>query len=294
MNHLVRMRCKPLIASALLSLPLLAGLHGAAHAAELYRVDGVAVTGSNRLLGRPLWDLGENLGNQAGFTFVYGYNPGASLPFEIDETSSPDTILASGFDVTYLALFGLTPDDLDPSLINVPLHQIPVLSTPDDQRSPLPMSNDVAGDVRSRAAFQGPITLGQWLGGKGRANIRCRDDGTAHFDLRLSGLLPGGLYTFWGVWSFDRDGDGVGDVVGGVPLGGVPNMLVADDQGKASARRDLNFCPQHETRLKYLTVAYHSELRGFGAVPDQALDGAPGGTTAHAAVSFPINAVPVY
>lgn len=293
MTRIFHMRCKLLVASALLSLNLLPGPGGALQAAELYKVDGVAVTGSNRLLGKPLWDLGENLGSHAGFSFVYGYNPGASLPFEIDETSPPDTVLASGFDVTYLALFGLTPDDLDPSLINVPLHQIPVLSTPDGRRTQLPMSTDVAGDVRSRAAFQNPITLGQWLGAKGRADILCRDNGTARFDLRLSGLLPNSLYTFWGVWSFDQDGDGIGDVVGGVPLGGVPNLLVADREGNASTRRELNFCPHHETRLKYLTVAYHSEQRGFGAVPDQALDGAPGGTTAHAAVSFPINAVPV-
>lgn len=268
-----------------------AGLSASAHATEVFYVEGVSVTGSNRNFGEPIWDLGD-IGD-TGFEFVFGHNPNGDEPFYLTEDTPGDTVLVGGADPGYLQLFGLVPEDLDPELVNAPLHAMPVVAGPDGTRAQLPNIMDVPGIVLGRNADNAPVTLESWMASEGRAKIVCYDDGSGFLDMRLRRMIPNGMYTIWGVWSRDTTGDGVPNSIGGTPLGGVPNVVMTDRRGRARVQRVLNMCPfDTEDRLKYFTVAYHSELRNKGGVPDQALAGAPGGTTAHAAMSFPINVVP--
>lgn len=257
---------------------------------SVLRIRGQAITGSNRLFSQPIWDLGESLGS-SGFNFIFAHNPGQAEPLAITESTPMNAVLASGLDNNYLALFGLTADSIDPSLVNVPIHKIPVLSGPAGQIFQLPAALDVGATIRSRVATNKPVTLKKWLSAKAIAVFKCYANETSSVVIKFKSLIPDSIYSAWGVYSFDTDGDGLGDQIGGVPLGGVPNILVADKNGSAKMSRKLNFCPKEEPRLKYLTVAYHSDTNNNGAVPDQALLGMPGGTVAHAAISFPINVV---
>lgn len=257
---------------------------------SVMRVRGKAVTGSNRLFNEPIWDLGEALGF-SGFNFIFGYNPEHNEPLALTRYTPRNTILASGFDRDYLALFGLTPNDIKSELVNIPVHKMPVLSGPSGEISQLPSVMDVGAKTRSRIASNKPVTLKKWLSAKAIAKFKCYSDGTSTVGIRLKSLIPNSIYSAWGVYSFDTNNDGLGDQIGGVPLGGVPNILLADSKGTAKIFRKLNFCPRDEPSLKYLTVAFHSDANINGAVPDQALLGLPGGTIAHAAISFPINVV---
>lgn len=256
----------------------------------IIRSQGRAVTGSNRLFGEPIWDLGEALG-PFGYNFIFAHNPGQAAPLPITRDTPRSTLVASGIDLNYLAFFGLTEADIDPSLLNVPIHQSFVLSGPSGQLAQLPGVLDVGAKVRSRIASNQPVSLEKWLSARGVARFRCSAENTSTVRIRLRSLIPDAMYSAWGVFSFDMDGDGLGDSIGGVPLGGVPNLLIADSRGNATIVRQLNFCPDNEPTLKYLTVAYHPDTNNNGAVPDQALLGQPGGTLAHAAVSFPINVI---
>lgn len=258
---------------------------------SIIRSSGRAVTGSNRYFSEPIWDLGEALGD-SGFNFVFGYNPGQSEPVDITAATSTNTVMATGLDDNYLALFGMSSADIDPALVNVPIHQVSVLAGPSGELATLPSVSDVGATVRSRIESNVPVTLENWLKARGEAKFKCYSDGTSSVKIKLKGLIPDSIYSAWGVFSFDSDGDGLGDRVGGVPLGGVPNILIASEEGKATFSRPLNFCPDVEQRLKYLTIAFHSNTQNYGSVPDQAVFGFPGGTFAHAAVSFPINVVP--
>jgi len=60
-------------------------------------IDGVAVTGANRLLGKPLWDPGEP-SEPDGFNFVYGYNEGGDEPFDLMPQTPGNTLVATGAD----------------------------------------------------------------------------------------------------------------------------------------------------------------------------------------------------
>jgi len=255
-----------------------------------WTVSGIPVTGSNRRFGKPIWDLGESLGT-LGYNFIYEYNPGQAQPMPITSSTSHKAILASGTDSDYLALFGQTTNDISPSIVNIPVHQMPVLSGPSGETSQLPSVFEVGATGRTRVATNKPVTLSKWLNAKAKARFKCFSNGAANVSIRFKSLIPDAIYSIWGVFSFDTDGDGSGDAIGGVPLGGVPNLIVSDSYGYGTISRKLNFCPKDEPSLKYLTAAFHSDVNNNGAVPDQALLGLPGGTIAHAAISFPINAV---
>ena len=60
-------------------------------------IDGVVVTGANRLLGKPLWDPGEP-SEPDGFNFVYGYNEGGDEPFDLMPQTPGNTLVATGAD----------------------------------------------------------------------------------------------------------------------------------------------------------------------------------------------------
>ncbi len=62
-------------------------------------INGVAVTGANRLLGKPLWDPGEPF-EPDGFNFVYGYNEGSNEPFDLTPETPGNTLVATGADPT--------------------------------------------------------------------------------------------------------------------------------------------------------------------------------------------------
>ena len=220
---------------------------------------------------------------------MFAHNPGFDMPSPITEFTPLDTPLASGVSEKYLNFFGLTIDDIDPALINVPLRELPIQFTPALDAMPLQSIFDLPPDAPGLGEPAEPITVGQWIRQRARATIMCYDNGRSNVRIVIRRGVPNGIYSIWGVFGFDTDGSGQSDVVGGVPLGGVPNLAVANEDGRAVIRRPLQFCPFDEPRLKYFTIAFHSNHTTNGAVPDRALRGQPGGTTAQPAISIPIN-----
>ncbi len=242
-------------------------------------IDGVAVTGANRLLGQPVWDVGEPFGG-AGLNFVFGYNDGGSEPHDLTPSSPGDTLLATGVDPA----MGLPPGAFDPALLNVPFRDVAVIVNFATDRAQVPSVYEAAGNEPSKSAPNGAITLDEWLAAEARLRIHCNDDGTADIS----------LYTLWGVWANDTDGDGAADTIEPMALGGVPNAMVVDQAGKASMRRTLNFCPTEAPDLLTVNIAWHSDGNTYGAVPEPAMAGYPGGTVTHDQINFPINVAGEY
>lgn len=259
--------------------------------ADIATIRGVAVTGMNRLLGQPLWDSGTVFG-PIGFNYLFAYDPLGSEPMELTPDTPPSTLLATGLDPFSLAVFGLTPEDFDPELVNLPLRETPVIVARDGTRDFIPSILEVPDFAPGRSLPDDAITLGEWLQAKGRAVIRCRGDGAAKLTLRLKGLIKHGIYTVWGALILDTNDDGFDEPVI-VPLGGVPNALVADDRGRAVFRRVLDSCPLADSALKLIDVMYHSDGACYGAVPNQSFAGYPSGVVTHTHVEFPVNVEPL-
>ena len=250
-------------------------------------IEGVAVTGFNRRLSEPLWDIGAPFGS-VGFNFLFGYNDqGGSTPFDLTDSTPLDTLVASGFDPAFGALFP-TPD---PELLNIPLRDVAVIVSDDRTRAQVPGVLDAPGFAVTKSAPNDPITLDDWLKAEGTLRIDCKQDGTSEITVTTKNLVVNGVYTLWGVFALDFDADGVDDAAIPIALGGVPNAMVVDKSGKAEITRILSFCPQDEPSLKTVAIAFHSDGNIYGGVPELGTVGFPGGTITHDQLNFPVNVV---
>ncbi len=252
-------------------------------------ITGVAVTGANRRLGEPVWDLGVPFG-LCGFNFVFGFVPGGgNVPIDLDPSTPLDTLVATGFDTNLAVVPPFAPFP-DPTLLNIPFREVPIIVGPDGTRAPVPSVLDVPGFAPSKSLPNAPITLGEWLEAEGKLDIECDDDGTAIVKVKLKNLIENGVYTLWGVFGLDLfPVDGMEDTIVPVALGGVPNVMIADEDGEARIKRTINFCPIDEPRLKTINIAWHSDGSDYGAVPELPLLGLPGGVITHDQVNFAIN-----
>lgn len=253
--------------------------------ASYTRVEGVAVTGFNRLLSAPVWDLGPGFGG-IGFSFVFGYNPDGSyneIPLTPD--SSMDLIVASGFDPAQLIVVP-APDD---AITNIPFSDVHIIVDPAGGRAQVRDSTEADPWEPSKSYPSDDTTLEEWLNAQGTLHIKCRDDGTANIKVNAAGLIPNGVYTLWGIFSRDFSGDGNIDGMAPSALGGVPNVALADIVGRASISRELNFCPTEEFNLKTVALAYHSDGNIYGSVPELGGAGLPGGTITHDHLNWAVN-----
>ncbi|GAB4194855.1 MAG: hypothetical protein Tsb002_26760 [Wenzhouxiangellaceae bacterium] len=251
---------------------------------------GQAVTGTNRLLGEPLWDLGGELGD-FGYNFLYGYNPNGDEPLSLTPDSPMNTLLASGSDPVFEAFLGVTPNDIDLDKANIPIRDIPMLVSPFGDRIGLPPVQDLLPGENGLAEPNQAITLGRWLQASGRMISICYTDGTSDVTVWFRRLMPHGLYTLWLSLNVDTDGNGQGDLLGGRPMGGVPNVIAADPSGGAVYQRHLDYCLQDDQEVKAITAIYHADGMVTGASPF--VLPLIAGLTTQAAVGIPINAVPV-
>ncbi len=249
-------------------------------------IEGVAVTGANRLLGQPVWDLGAPFG-PGGFNFVFGYNEGGVEPFDLTPSTPGNTLVATGVDPNILAM--IHPVEVDPDMLNVPFRDVAIIVDGAGGRAQVPSVLDVPGFAPSKSVPNEDITLDEWLAAQGRLFIKCRPNGKANIRVRVRNVIVNGVYTLWGVFGLDTDENGEPDAIMPVALGGVPNVMIGDKNGKASIERTLNFCPMTEPSLLTINIAWHSDGNVYGGVPELPLVGLTGGIITHDQINFPIN-----
>jgi len=164
----------------------------------------------------------------------------------------------------------------------VPLRQVPTLYITDHQ-NPVVIDESISAENTTRGlVYPGtpnPITMGDWIkGGDSKLKIRVCDDGTSKVKMKIKGLLPNSLY---GVWQFNQAGGPPG------PWGGIPNIFVTDDEGKARMERKLPF--NIFEVVDNLVIVYHSDHRIYGGSPS--LTKSSGGPDIHFQLQFDIEDV---
>ncbi len=278
---------RPIVIGAVLVCAFTSGLVHADTARSVL-IHGDAVTGTNRLKGQPVRDFGFPLGT-AGFFNVSAHNPTGEDPLPITPDTPESAILATGVDPEFLSLLGLTLEDVDPALLNVPLREVPVNVDPAGVvRSSLPSVLDVDPLTPSQAYPADPITLADWLDAKGFASVRCVNN-TATVRLSVAGLVPNRLYTVWAIFG--------GDALIPRPLGGVPNVLTTDEHGSGRFERTLVSCPLEpaagEARMLLIDIVLHSDQQVYGDVPDLPFAGLITGIITHTQLEFALFGDPV-
>lgn len=259
-----------------------------ATAAQAQRpIQGYPVTGVNRLLSEPVFDLGPFDG--AGFSDVGAHNPNGGEALPLTENTPLNTVLASIVDPGFIQAFHVDPSTIDPGTLNIPLRDVGVYVDPSGARAPVRGHMSSHQMAPSRASAGGPITLGQWLKARGTATIKCKGH-TANMKLEMSGLIPRGLYDVWGVMLTDQ---------GPAPvcLGGSPCAFLTDRKGNATYTAALNFCPynlrQGEFPLGVIEILFHSDHSIYASQPELFYAGYPPGITSHSQLEFPVSATPL-
>lgn len=258
------------------------------------RVNGQACQGANYFNGGPVSDYQNTKSflKPDVFTF-WAENPllgGTAL--RVPEVGAIDPQSGLGLPIT-----GATPFDWvmgglaqpfsegapDPSVLNVPLHEIPVIydnrgveaviendePVVRNRRRQLPQDG-LAGTPVRNAELNKPITVEEWNEADGRAYLGCTGDGRGWVRLRLSGLVPQMPYTAWEVFA-DNGPDFNPAPIIPAPLGGVPNTIIPDKNGRATYERDLHYCPLDTAprALMYIAILLHSDQMVYGAYFDQ-------------------------
>lgn len=250
---------------------------------------GEVATGPNRIADQPLRDYGVFLGIPAGtlgFREIGVYNPDGPDPIPLTIETEDSAILSSFVDPNFLAFLGLTMDDIDGSLINVPLQEVKTVVDGDGvTRGHLPGIFDSVAMEKSVAAPNDAITWGDWKKARGFGGVRCDSDGTSYITLRFRQMIPNRLYTVWG-GIFHRERGLIEE-----PLGGAPSAFVTDMDGNATFERVLNYCPMEfnaeaNAQLGFLMVLLHTDHMAYGGVFAPESAGMVGGTVSNIHMEF--------
>jgi len=268
----------------------LAGNENQKGEAKVAIIEGDLVTGFNHYLGQPVNNYAAPIGT-FGFEMFGIFNSGGTVPLPLTPSTPKTSLLATFVDPVLLDLMGLTPADVNPASINLPLRQIPTNISLDGQtRAALPGILQAAQDQASEAEPTFPITLAAWEAARGRAKIVCNKKGSS-VEMKFQSLIPNRLYTVWAIFG--------GTAVTAQPLGGAPNVFVTDAWGDAKLDRVLNFCPLEvlpgQRPLLLIEIFFHADNQNYGAVPDLAFAGRDlslfAGAIRFAHLDFPITTV---
>jgi hypothetical protein len=251
-------------------------------------IEAESVTGWNRLQGeaRYRWEFLPAPLDLAGANTAGAHNDSGPDPLPLTPFSPDDTVLVTVADPFLEVVFpGFSVAVVDPANLNVPLRDVATwVSGNLGGRVTLPYQSAAAIATQAQAdpADPDPITLGDWLEGKGQMRIRCRNNGTARLTIRVRNLIANRAYTVWGMW-YRADGR-----IFPQPFGGTPNGYVTDENGNARYARELNFCPIEAAnnsidgnRILSIITHLHSDHIFYGAIPAPSGIGLPPGAVTH-------------
>lgn len=267
-----RRRNRLALSAAFLVASLGAAATDAQASKEVLKAKGVAVTGPNDRCGQSVFSIPGLIDGPATHgTSVGRFDDGVSAttatplaPGDCDEPD-PDARLATFVDDAHFAAEGWP--EPDERLENVRLRAAPV-AVGNGVWAQVPLAGSLPPNPLPpfQTEPSTPITLESWLEATGRLKIVCEDAGTAELTINAKKLVPHGLYSAWGVW---RDFAATGLLT--APLGGMPNLVVADHRGRAKLQRVGLFCPLELTSdgssLIYVRLIWHADGGGSGSTP---------------------------
>ncbi len=236
-------------------------------------------TGFNSDCAAPLFQLPAPMPADAHFDFIGLFNEFAPESGDLRDAlklSSIDCeINGSEFVATtsndiFLELNGLPFPD--PRLRNLKTNEIPKVFSPDGARTNLPPHGLTPAPLPPTSSIpNSPMTLDEFRSVRGYMALRCYEDGTAKLKIRMRNYRPNELLTVWAIWLTTPPG-AAAPIPVPVPLGGVPNVIVPNESGRAVFSRSLSYCPMDVqpdgSQLMLIDIATHLDGSVYGGAPD--------------------------
>lgn len=185
---------------------------------------------------------------------------------------------------------------VDESLLNVTLDQIGNnffgFETTDD-RVVLPSFPEGPAEPapsRRKGVNDSP-TVGDWEEISGLLTVKSHKDGTSTVRVTIRDAFPDAVYSFWDGGVFNPLSEQEGGYV--IPLGGVPNFTVTDENGCAFKEFDLSYdlaraCETGaDSCSSFVAGFYHWDGQLYGTSPAGTFANAPTGVYAGVQMLFP-------
>ncbi|GAA6169952.1 hypothetical protein [Sessilibacter corallicola] len=185
---------------------------------------------------------------------------------------------------------------VDESLLNVTLDQIGNnffgFENTDD-RIVLPAFPDGPAEPapsRRKGVNDNP-TVGEWEEMSGLVTVKSKRDGTSTVRITIRNAFPNAVYSFWDGGVFNPLSEEESGYV--IPLGGVPNFTVTDDNGCAFKEFDLSYdlvraCENGAASCSsFVAGFYHWDGQLYGASPAGTFANAPTGVYAGVQMLWP-------
>lgn len=248
------------------------------HSTRIWKIAGTAVTGPNDRCGEAEWILPAPFPPDLHFTVSASLNPepGAEDGIELSPSHcDSDLILATHSNLMLNDLAGLP--DAHPRMKNIPLHQVPVKATLEGVRMFLPDESMSNGNPfpPTRSLPNDPITLGQWMKGRGSMTIHCYADGSANINVKFRNLIQNGVYSLVATWITTLPGT-TETTFAPLPFGGIPNEIIADSHGYSAMKRNLSHCPMDDapdgSSIMFVDLGYHMDGSTKGVFPQTSND----------------------
>jgi hypothetical protein len=205
---------------------------------------------------------------------VCAYNSGGSECTSVSATTNKNLPLAT----TLSAASVFNPPSVDSirarGLHNRPVNQIGVqkmvASSLSDRVVPTVFENSAPHTVSWAKGYRSLPTVGDWEKARGRISIVCNEQGGADLVLKAKNLVPKGVYTLWEVGGMNVMTPN--EMFMGLPGGGVPNVVLADEFGTARHRASLPHCPTKpcsmgDTCTFYYSLTFHWDGMVYGGGP---------------------------
>lgn len=222
------------------------------------------------------------------------YSPGDANAAPIDENTDRSLPVAT---IDDFANFFNPGGVFDLNLLNKTIDQIGTNFfgfASVDQRAPIiPFDQSTPGQIHRSGTANAQPTVGDWEKISGRLDINCLDDGRAVVRVTVKNAFPDGLYSLWDIGVFNPQTENEQGY--GVPFGGIPNVLVTDNQGCGTKEFIVNYCPispcgaGSDSCSSYISAFYHWDGQIYGGSPAATFAGAPAGVVSSNHIVWPMS-----
>ncbi len=229
---------------------------------------------------------------------IGAFNAGGTEASVINENTDRDLPLATTS--SFFRIFNPN-GTLDQSLVNKTLDMVGSnyfgFTSVADRIVPKNFEDVSGGEIYRSNKINLRPTVGDWEQISGQLRVKCKDNGTSTVTIGVRDAFPNSVYTLWEIGVKTPLSET--ESVYGIPLGGIPNVMVTDNRGCGYKKVNLPYCLVRACEAgavsctSYVSAFYHWDGQVYGGSPTATWAGAPGGIYSSNQIVWPTSGIPL-